>query len=101
MVANSIFRSLVSKFIGVSEAPHFDRIAFKNKRIFVTLHEKSQTANFKFNIELQESFCSFQPDAIEALPNKWGLQGWTTIDLKKIETDVVLAAIEAAYHLSK
>jgi hypothetical protein len=31
MVTNAAFRNLVLEFAGVSEAPHFDRIAIKTK----------------------------------------------------------------------
>lgn len=91
------FKELVLSFQGVTEHPHFDRRAFKVDRIFTTLHEKSNTANFKFSLEDQRLFSSLSPKYIYAIANKWGLQGWTTIELDFADEAVVFAAIEAAY----
>ena len=42
---------------GTSEAPHFDRAAFKVARIYVTLAGDGKTANFKFTPDEQEFKC--------------------------------------------
>jgi len=39
---------------GTTEAPHFDRAAFKVTRIYVTLAADGRTANFKFTPDEQE-----------------------------------------------
>jgi hypothetical protein len=44
----SILRELALALEGVTAAPHFDRTAFKVKRIFATLAADGLTANFKF-----------------------------------------------------
>jgi hypothetical protein len=31
------------------------------------------------------------------IPNKWGLHGWTTFELREVAEEVVQAALEAAY----
>lgn len=86
-------------FPGTVENPHFERAAFKviNKRIFATLHEKSGTANLKFPEADQSAFCSFGEGAVYAVPNKWGLQGWTTFELEKLPRELMLDALETAY----
>jgi hypothetical protein len=40
---------------GTSEAPHFDRTAFKVKRIYATLAADAKTANLKFTPDEQDS----------------------------------------------
>lgn len=93
------FRNMALSFPGTVENPHFDRRAFKiiNKRIFVTLHEESGTANFKFSETDQPIFCSFDKNAVYPVPNKWGLHGWTTFELKKVPKELVLDALDTAY----
>ena len=93
------FRELALSFPGVIEAPHFDRIAFKvtNRRIFSTLHEASATANVKFSEVDQSVFCSYKKGAVYPVPNKWGLQGWTTFELKKVPPTLVRDALHTAY----
>ena len=98
MVTNKQFRELALSFPNTEENPHFDRRAFKvsKKRNFATLHEPSQTVNMKLPI-IEQSVFSDYGDAINPVPNKWGLQGWTTFDLKKLPKELILDALEIAY----
>ena len=93
------FRTLALSFPGTTHSPHFDRIAFKvvNKRIFATLHEESGTVNVKFSAADQAVFCDYSKDAVYPVPNKWGLQGWTTFELPKIPYELMLDALDTAY----
>jgi predicted DNA-binding protein (MmcQ/YjbR family) len=93
------FVELALSFPGTEENPHFDRRAFKvsGKRIFATLHEESKTANLKFSPADQKTFCAYDTASVFALPNKWGVQGWTTFELKKIPNEFMLEALNTAY----
>jgi hypothetical protein len=93
------FRNLALSFPGTIENPHFDRAAFKviNKRIFATLHEESKTANIKLEPADQSVFCSFDKKIIYPVPNKWGLQGWTTFEINQIPETLMLDALNTAY----
>jgi hypothetical protein len=93
------FSKLALSFPGSIGSPHFDRTAFKivNKRIFATLHEESGTANLKFSPVDQSVFCSIDKKMIYPVPNKWGLQGWTTFVLKKMPVELMLDALDTAY----
>ena len=84
---------------GTETAPHFDKTAFKvkGKRIFATLHEPSGMLNVKFSKTDQTVFCAFNFNAIYPVPNKWGLQGWTTIELEKAPNELIKEALETAY----
>jgi hypothetical protein len=97
MVTIEKFRELTFAFAGVSEYQHFDRRAFKSKKIFVTLHEESRNANFMLSINDQADFCGLMPGAIAPLPNKWGLQGVTSMQLDDVSEEIVMAALEVAY----
>ncbi len=93
------FREMALSFPGTIENPHFDRAAFKviNKRIFATLHEASETVNIKFFKTDQPVFCSFDSKTVYPVPNKWGLDGWTTFELKKVPNELMLDALNTAY----
>ena len=65
-------------FGGTTEAPHFDRTAFKARRIYVTLAPDGETANFMFSPEQQEFKCMMAPEAFAPVPNAWGQRGATT-----------------------
>lgn len=94
------FRELALSFPGATEAPHFDRTAFKveGKRIFATLHEPGGTANIKLPGMDQDTFCAIDAATIYRVPNKWGLQGWTTFELSKVSDGLLLDALSTAYN---
>jgi hypothetical protein len=82
---------------GTSEAPHFDRAAFKVARIYVTLAGDGKTANFKFTPDEQEFKCMMLPGAFAPVPNAWGKQGWTTATLSALSKTDLQSALEAAW----
>ncbi len=87
---------------GTGEQPHFDRTAFTvKKKIFATLSLKDKTLNVKFTPEVQFIFCPPKSDVIFAIPNGWGRQGWTTINLNRANKKLVKSALEEAYKLRK
>jgi hypothetical protein len=82
---------------GTTEAPHFDRAAFKVARIYVTLAADGKTANFKFMPDEQEFKCMLAPEAFAPVPNAWGKQGWTTATLAKLKPAELNSALETAW----
>ena len=90
-------RRLALTLEGTTEAPHFDRAAFKVARIYVTLAADGLTANFKFTPDEQEFKCTVAPDAFAPVPNAWGKQGWTTATLAKLCMAELQAALEMAW----
>jgi hypothetical protein len=79
------------------EAPHFDRIAFKVARIYVTLAGDGLTANFKFTPDEQTLKCALLPRGFAPVANAWGAQGWTTGILAELDEADVASALEMAW----
>lgn len=98
-MTNSQFATMALSFPGTEENPHFDRRAFKvtGKRIFATLHEKTATANLKLSPVDQSVFCLFNKEIVYPVPNKWGVQGWTTFELKKVPRELMFDALNTAF----
>jgi hypothetical protein len=48
MSTGNDLRRIALSLEGTTEAPHFDRTAFRAKRIYVTLAADEKTANFMF-----------------------------------------------------
>jgi hypothetical protein len=92
------FKDLALSFPGTISMPHFDRLAFKveGKRIFATLHEKTESANIVLTVREQQLFCELGK-GILPVPNKWGTKGWTTFKIKTVERAVLLEALKSAY----
>src|SRR4051794_17658379 len=82
---------------GTTEAPHFDRTAFKVARIYVTLAADGRTANLRFTPDEQEFKCMMAPEAFAPLPNAWGKQGWTSADLSRIGEAELASALRTAW----
>ncbi len=93
------FRELALSFPHTIASPHFERTAFKvvDKRIFATLHEESKTANIKFSPADQSVYSLIDKEAIYPVNNKWGLQGWTTFQLARVDNQLMLDALNTAY----
>jgi len=90
-------RRLALALEGTSEAPHFDRTAFKVARIYVTLAADGKTANFKFAPDEQELKCMTAPEAFSPVPNAWGRQGWTTATLSALSAAELKDALTVAW----
>ena len=83
----------------VTEKPHFDRTAFKVKRIFLTHQPGTFQVNVKLTPQDQDLFSLPDPAVVYAVPNKWGLQGWTTLEFDKLKEDAIKEIIDTAFKL--
>jgi hypothetical protein len=108
MVNIEAFRELALSFPEVIEQPHFEKASFRvNKKIFATLSEIDQKVCVKLSEIDQSVFSSFDKTIIYPVPNKWGKQGWTLIELSKVKKEILLDALTTSYcatapkHLSK
>jgi hypothetical protein len=90
-------RRIALSLEGTTEAPHFDRTAFKAARIYATLAADGRTVNFKFAPDEQELKCLVAPEAFAPVPNAWGKQGWTTATLAKLTVPELRSALEIAW----
>ncbi|MFL5764992.1 MAG: MmcQ/YjbR family DNA-binding protein [Bacteroidia bacterium] len=98
MITTEDVRKLALAFDGVEEIPHVELISFRvNKKIFATLDLKNKRACLKFNSSDQSVFCSFDPEAIYPVPNKWGLRGATYVELGTVREDLFKNALTASY----
>ena len=92
------FKKLALSFAETEYAPHFDKTAFRfKKKIWVTLDETKQQACFKLSLKEQSVFCAFDCAIIYPVKNKWGLQGWTLVELKKIRLSMLKDIATTAY----
>lgn len=97
MATSAQLRRIALSLSGTTEAPHFDRAAFKVARIYVTLAADGKTANFKFTPDEQQLKCLTAPDAFAPVPNAWGKQGWTIATLARLKPAELKLALEAAW----
>ena len=97
MATGSDFERICLSLPSTTHAPHFDRTAFKVRRIFATLAADRRTANLKLTPDEQAFKLLLVPEAFVAIDNAWGRQGWTTAMLEQLSTDELRAALELAW----
>jgi hypothetical protein len=97
MATAETFRKLAMGLEGTTEAPHFERTAYKVRRIYATLDRDKKSANFNFTPEEQEMKCTMYPDAFRAIDNGWGRSGWTTGVLAALTDEELEAALTMAW----
>lgn len=98
MVDLESFRKLALSFPDSVEAPHFEKASFRyKKKIFATLSSKDKRAVLKLSLEDQSVFCDYDEEIFYPVPNKWGKQGWTIVELKRVRKDMCKDALTQAY----
>lgn len=90
-------RRIALSLPGTTEAPHFDRAAFKVDRIYATMPAHGGTANLKFSPDEQEFKCQLAPEIFAPVQNAWGRQGWTTVTLASATDEDLSAALAMAH----
>lgn len=99
MINPETFRKLALSYPQAEELPHFEKTSFRIKnKIFATLSSEKNRACIKLSENDQYSFCAFDETVIYPVQNKWGLQGWTMIDLKKVKMKILKQALNASYN---
>lgn len=99
MVSIKHFKELALSFPETVEQPHFEKTSFRfRKKIFATLSEETSLAVIKLSAVDQSVFSSFDKTIIYPVDNKWGKQGWTVINLKKVRKNMLKDALTTAYN---
>jgi predicted DNA-binding protein (MmcQ/YjbR family) len=98
MISVHDFRKTAMSLPGSIELPHFEKSSFRlGKKIFATLTPEHSRACVKLSPEDQSVFCLIDKEMIYPVPNKWGLQGWTNINLSKVTKPILKDILSTAY----
>lgn len=98
MVSIDTFRKLALSFPETTEEPHFEKTSFRvKKKIFATYDGIKKIACLKLSEIDQNVFSSADKSIIFPVDNKWGNQGWTLIDMKKVHNNLFIDALTTAY----
>ena len=98
MANMELLRSAALLLPEVTEEAHFEKTSFRvNKKIFATAVPGHSRATIKLSVADQDIFCTFDETVIYPVPNKWGKQGWTHINLQTIQEEMLTEILKAAY----
>jgi len=99
MVTIATFRQMALALPGAEEQPHFDIPSFRVKgKIFATIWEKDNKVMLRLSPIDQSVFCSYDTSVFYPVPNAWGKQGATFVELKKVRKDMLKDALNVAYN---
>jgi predicted DNA-binding protein (MmcQ/YjbR family) len=100
MISTNTVRQMAMTLEEVTEEPHFEKISFRiKKRIFATIDEKNKRVGVKLSEIDQSVFSAYDQTIIYPIPNAWGKQGWTFIELRKVKKEMLNDALTQAYCL--
>ena len=98
MVSIEDFQQFALAFPESTEEPHFEKTSFRvKKKIFATMDAAAKTAALKLTEVQQSVFCAWDLTAVSPVPNKWGKQGWTILQLDKVNEEFTRDILKAAY----
>lgn len=98
MLTIDTFRKLALSFPEATEEPHFENTSFRvKKKIFATYDDLKKRACIKLSAIDQDVFSSPDKTIIFPVENKWGKQGWTLIEMRKVHKDLFIEALKSAY----
>lgn len=97
MATSADLRRIALAFPGAEERLHFDRIAFRGRKIFATLSPDGQSANLMLTPDEQQMQILLRPAACTKLPNKWGDSGVTCIALAAVDPEELHTLLELAW----
>lgn len=98
MIKIATARQLAMSFDEVTEEPHFEKTSFRvAKKIFATMNEPEQRMTVRLSHIDQDVFCSFNKNVIYPVPNAWGKQGWTHVNLRTIRKEMLKDILTVSY----
>lgn len=94
-------RQLALSLADVSEAPHFQRTAFRTPRkIFATLDAAAPDINLMFDQDMRDFYCQLDSRAFAPVSGGWGRRGATRCVLEAVDEATLMAALKAAHQLA-
>jgi len=91
-------RQLALSYLGAVEQPHFEKTSFSvANKINATLDIENRRVCLKLSAVQQSVFTAYDKKAIYPVPNAWGKQGWTFVELARVRKDMFRDALTTAY----
>ena len=101
MVTIQLFKEMANAYDGVTEHSESDKTSFKLKdKFFTSVAETAQIAVLKLNLKGQRKLLASGNEVIYPVEGKRGQKGWTILELRNVEKDVVASGLKMAYDLA-
>jgi hypothetical protein len=101
MATAADLRKLALALEGTTEAPHFDRVAFRAATIYATVAADGKTANVKLDAGDQTHKTEILPEAFAPVAGRWGQSGWTTVTLSAVSKPILAETLRSAWLMAQ
>ena len=93
------FRRIVLGLAGAVEASHMSHPDFRaaNGRIFASLTEDEKRGTLSLTTDQQADFLARAPATFVPAAGAWGRGGWTMVELKNADVEIVGEAVTLAW----
>ncbi|TGL64702.1 MmcQ/YjbR family DNA-binding protein [Leptospira sarikeiensis] len=99
MISIEKVRKLALSLPEAKEEPHFEKTSFRIKnKIFATVDAEEKKVVLKFNQDDQDFFTSASKGSAYPIDNKWGQQGWTCVEMKKVDPSLFKDMLIVSYY---
>jgi hypothetical protein len=89
--------ALVRTMPECEQSSHFGTVDFRVRNKIFCTHPKLDQLNLKLTREQQQMLVETEPAVFRPLPNKWGLKGWTTAVVGKLDKTTARSALRMAW----
>jgi hypothetical protein len=90
-------KRIAMSLAGTASAPHFDRLAYKVRRIYATVAAGGNSINLMLSPDAQAFKTMMAPKIYSQIPNAWGRNGATAVNLGAISLPELEAALLMAW----
>jgi len=98
MIRFSTLRKIALALPEVTEEPHFEKTSFRvKKKIFASYDKQHHRACIRLSETDQDIFSAYDKRVVFPVPNAWGKQGWTFIDMTLVPKELFVEAVKTAY----
>jgi predicted DNA-binding protein (MmcQ/YjbR family) len=98
MITVATVREIALAFEAAEEQPHFEITSFRvKKKIFVTLNFDRHHITIRLAPDDQAMFCAYNQEVVYPVPNAWGKQGWTHVNLALVNEELLHTLITLGY----
>jgi len=101
MLEPETVRELALSLEGTEERDHCGIPSFRYRVIYATLWIEERGVNLMLTPEMQHELVADAPEIFSQLPNKWGLNGATRVNLDKISREEMLTVLKLAWGLAQ
>jgi hypothetical protein len=89
--------ALIRGMPGCEQSSHFGTLDFRVRNKIFCTHPKPDELILKLTREQQQMLVETEPTIFRPIPNKWGLNGWTTALIGKLDKTTALSALRMAW----